>query len=74
VERRFGDAASVMYRDASVEEVRVAHLPVLDRIRDDGLVFPVTFVDGEPVYDGAVSHAVILRNVQSRLEAPRAAE
>jgi hypothetical protein len=27
-------------------------------------------VDGEPVYDGAVSHAVILRNVQARLAPP----
>jgi hypothetical protein len=35
-------------------------------------VFPVTLIDGEPVYDGAVSHAVILRNVQVRLEPPPA--
>lgn len=38
------------------------------RIQDEGLLYPVTVVDGEPVYDGAVSHAVILRAVQSRLQ------
>lgn len=40
------------------------------RIHDDGLLYPVTVVDGEPVYDGAVSHAVILRAVQMKLEQP----
>lgn len=48
-------------------DVREAHAERVARIQDEGLLYPVTFVDGEPVYDGAVSHAVILRAVQTRL-------
>jgi hypothetical protein len=40
------------------------------RISTENLLYPVTFIDGDPVYDGAVSHAVILRAVQSRLAEP----
>jgi hypothetical protein len=36
-------------------------------ISDQGLVYPVTVIDGVPVYDGAVSYPAILRAVQSRL-------
>lgn len=46
---------------------------MLSRISRDKLLYPVTFVDGEPIYDGAVSHAVILRAVQARLAEPPAA-
>jgi hypothetical protein len=28
---------------------------------------PVTVIDGEPVYDGAVSYPAILRQVETRL-------
>jgi len=38
-------------------------------IQDQGLVYPVTVVDGEPMYDGAVSYPAILRAVQTRLSA-----
>ncbi len=38
-------------------------------IQDQGLVYPVTVVDGEPMYDGAVSYPAILRAVQMRLSA-----
>ncbi len=37
------------------------------RIQEQGLVYPVTVIDGEPVYDGAVSYPAILRAVQTRL-------
>jgi len=40
---------------------------MLDRIREQGLVYPVTVVDGEPLYEGAVSYPAILRAVQTRL-------
>lgn len=36
-------------------------------IQDQGLAYPVTVVDGVPMYDGAVSYPAILRAVQSRL-------
>jgi disulfide oxidoreductase YuzD len=67
VQRRFGDAAEVLYHDTASPEVRAAHAERVTRIQREGLLYPVTFVDGEPVYDGAVSHAVILRAVQTRL-------
>ncbi len=40
---------------------------MIRRIQDQGLVYPVTVIDGEPMYDGAVSYPAILRAVQSRL-------
>jgi hypothetical protein len=36
-------------------------------IHDQGLVYPVTVIDGEPLYEGAVSYPAILREVQTRL-------
>jgi hypothetical protein len=36
-------------------------------------VYPVTVIDGKPVYDGAVSYPAILRVVAQRLEAAKAA-
>ncbi len=32
-----------------------------------GLLYPVTVMDGVPVYDGAVSYPAILRAVQNKL-------
>ena len=46
-----------------------AHQATVSRIKEQGLVYPVTFIDGEPMYDGAVSYPAILRAVQSRLTA-----
>jgi disulfide oxidoreductase YuzD len=40
---------------------------MIQRIQDQGLVFPVTVVDGEPMYDGSVSYPAILRAVQAKL-------
>ena len=40
---------------------------MIDLIQDQGLVYPVTVVDGVPMYDGAVSYPAILRAVQSRI-------
>jgi disulfide oxidoreductase YuzD len=49
--------------DASAQE----NAPLVNRIQEAGLLFPVTVIDGEPVYDGAVSYPAILREVGSRL-------
>jgi disulfide oxidoreductase YuzD len=67
--RRFGEGASVAYYDVTSDEVATAHSDVLDKIRDDGLMYPVTVIDGVPLYDGAVSYPAILRAVSQRLEA-----
>jgi disulfide oxidoreductase YuzD len=69
VEHRFGDSASIVYHDASRAEVLASHGVMIQRIQDQGLVYPVTVVDGEPMYDGAVSYPAILRAVQARLSA-----
>jgi hypothetical protein len=36
-------------------------------IQDRGLVYPVTVVDGAPMYDGAVSYPAILRAIDTRV-------
>lgn len=42
---------------------------MVERIQEQGLIYPVTVIDGEPIYDGAVSYPAILRAVQMRLAA-----
>jgi len=58
-----------VYHDTSRPEVLAAHQAMVSRIHEQGLAYPVTVVDGEPLYDGAVSYPAILRAVQSRLSA-----
>lgn len=65
--QRFGDSARILYHDTSRPEVVAEHGAMVSRIKDMGLVYPVTVVDGEPMYDGAVSYPAILRAVQTRL-------
>lgn len=40
---------------------------LVSSVQEAGLLFPVTVIDDEPVYDGAVSYPAILRQVESRL-------
>jgi disulfide oxidoreductase YuzD len=68
MERRFGDAAHIHYHDVEHESVRSDYSQLIDEIETRGLLYPVTVVDGVPVYDGAVSYPGILRAVQERLE------
>lgn len=68
MERRFGDSAEIMYLDVSQESVKAANAGVVDEIETRGLLYPVTAIDGTPVYDGAVSYPAILRAVQQKLE------
>lgn len=68
MERRFGDSARILYYDVQDESVRTEHSKVIGEIETRGLLYPVTVVEGVPVYDGAVSYPGILRAVQERLE------
>jgi disulfide oxidoreductase YuzD len=68
MERRFGEAARIDYLDVSQESVKAEHASVVDDIETRGLLYPVTAIDGVPVYDGAVSYPAILRAVQKKLE------
>ncbi|MDO9557266.1 MAG: hypothetical protein Q7J82_06765 [Coriobacteriia bacterium] len=67
MQNRFGESARITYHDTSRPEVMAQYPDEVRRIQGDGLVYPVTFIDGEPVYDGAVSYPAILRAVQSKL-------
>jgi len=60
------------YLDAAQDDVRAAHAPLLDDIEKRGLLYPVTVVDGVPLYDGAVSYPAIMRAVQNKLDAVQA--
>jgi hypothetical protein len=40
---------------------------MLKEIEARGLLYPVTVVDGVPIYDGAVSYPAILRAVHNKL-------
>ncbi len=55
------------YYDASRPEVVAQYSEIVRFIQDNGLVYPVTVIDGQPVYDGAVSYPAILRAVQVKL-------
>jgi hypothetical protein len=47
--------------------VRDANSVLIQDIEARGLLYPVTVVDGVPVYDGAVSYPAIMRAVHNKL-------
>ena len=67
MERRYGDDAQVLYRNVDMPDERDAHQSTVDEIETRGLLYPVTVVDGVPVYDGAVSYPAILRAIHNKL-------
>lgn len=52
--------------------MRAENAELLGVIETQGLLFPVTVVDGAPLYDGAVSYPAIMRAVQNKLDAVEA--
>jgi hypothetical protein len=70
--RRFGDCATVDYFDVTDAQVAASHPDILGTIREQSLSYPVTVIDGVPLYDGGVSYPAILRAVGQRLEATSA--
>jgi disulfide oxidoreductase YuzD len=72
LERRYDGAVSISYLDAGDDTVRAEHATVIDEIDKRGLLYPVTVIDGVPVYDGAVSYPAIMRAVQNRLDSVEA--
>lgn len=67
--RRFGDRASIEYIDTGDPKVRTAFEADVAAIQERGLIYPVTFIDDEAVYDGAVSYPGIIRAVETKLGA-----
>ena len=47
--------------------MRSEHSDEVGTIQDQGLIYPVTFIGGRPLYDGAVSYPAIMRAVESLL-------
>lgn len=67
MDNRFGDAARILYYDVQDAGVQSEHGKLIDEIENRGLLYPVTVIDGVPVYDGAVSYPAILRAVGNKL-------
>jgi disulfide oxidoreductase YuzD len=55
----------VEYVDLSRPDARESQATLVAQVTERGLLYPVTFVDGSPVYDGAVSYPAILRAVEA---------
>lgn len=47
--------------------MRLANESLVTEIENRGLLYPVTIVDGVPLYDGAVSYPAIMRAVTNKL-------
>jgi len=67
IERRFADDARVVYHNVDDAAVRAEKDAVVTEIETRGLLYPVTVVDGVPLYDGAVSYPAIMRAVTNKL-------
>lgn len=69
MKQRYEDRADVVYHDVSQPQVREKNAETVNRIQEEGFIYPVTFVDGQPLYDGAVSYPAIMRAVENLLAA-----
>jgi len=65
--RRFGDDARVVYRNIDDASIRAEFEATVTEIETRGLLYPVTVIDGAPLYDGAVSYPAIMRAVTNKL-------
>ena len=64
---RFGDSARIDYVNVDDAAAAEEHAAIIGEVSDAGLLFPVTLIDGEAIYDGAVSYPAILRQVEARI-------
>lgn len=67
MKRRFADDATIVYHNVELPEVRESHPRIIEEIETKGLLYPVTVIDGVPLYDGAVSYPAIMRAVNNQL-------
>lgn len=68
MESRFGGSAQILYHDVTQPNVLTERAEMVGYIKENGLIYPVTVIEGEPAYEGAVSYPAILRAVQSLLQ------
>lgn len=57
----------MLYRNVDQPEIKSEFQALVTEIETRGLLYPVTVVDGVPVYDGAVSYPAILRVIHNKL-------
>jgi len=67
MERRYADDAQILYHNAELPETRTQSAKIIEEIESRGLLYPVTVVDGVPLYDGAVSYPAIMKAVGNKL-------
>lgn len=65
--RRFGETVTVTYLDVSSHKVREEHLETIKSIETQGLLYPVTLIDGVPRFEGSVSYPSIMRIVSEKV-------
>ncbi|MGV8082116.1 MAG: DUF1462 family protein [Coriobacteriia bacterium] len=65
--KRYGDKVAIQYLDVREERVKTAYRNAIEEIDRRGLLYPVTLVDGKPIYDGAVSYPGIMSAVRKLL-------
>jgi disulfide oxidoreductase YuzD len=58
---------SVSYHNIDDAGVREQASAMIEEIDNRGLLYPVTVVDGVPLYDGAVSYPAIMRAVGNKI-------
>ena len=59
----------IAYYDVRTADAANVHTQAIANIKAEGLIYPVTVIDGEPVADRSISYPLIMRAVQSRLSA-----
>ncbi|MDR3685768.1 MAG: DUF1462 family protein [Coriobacteriia bacterium] len=74
IKRRFDDQVVIEYHNVEEPEAKAAYATLIDEIDKRGLLYPVTVVDGVPLYDGAVSYPAIMRAVGNKIAEREAAE
>jgi disulfide oxidoreductase YuzD len=67
MKRRFAEQVVVSYLDVKDPPVREGHTKLIEEIENRGLLYPVTVMDGVPIYDGAVSYPAIMRAVGNKI-------
>jgi disulfide oxidoreductase YuzD len=67
MKRRFAEQVVVSYLDAKDPSVQADHTKLINEIESRGLLYPVTVMDGVPIYDGAVSYPAIMRAVGNKI-------
>ena len=64
----------MVYHNVDEPSARIGLEALVTEIETRGLLYPVTVIDGVPLYDGAVSYPAIMRAVTNKLAEREAAQ